>query len=375
MLAGRFAVNLDMASSGPLWPYSLEMSRSPGDAAIATYQYRNTFPSSDLPTSEPDIDDYPTPKPVNRNLKRDFTAFSDQDDGISLSQSSNPAASRFHKKRFHQTRPPVFSPFTHQLDSARRKIEQAIEDSKTSVDLSRMNLTALPDDIADLRHIVVASKSGSFRTHLELYLSNNRLSTLPECLFEITNLAFLGLSGNRLEHLSPSISKLKNLISLNIGLNQIDFFPANLLKLTRLEHLVFHSAKIHATPPSSQKSSQKSSQGAPYLEEPPKTMTVTRLSNKLSRVLPLYEIAMRIVATDDYYSTLDDEYLEHSDFPPQAIRALRNPSNCDECGEIMCDVYATREELWSGFARTEGLPIRRNLCSLNCLEKAPQYQP
>ncbi|CCG81325.1 Predicted protein [Taphrina deformans PYCC 5710] len=232
-----------------------------------------------------------------------------------------------------------------------------------------MNLTSLPDDIEDLNHIVAASQSGRFSVNLELFLSNNRLSSLPESLFRITNLAFLSVANNRLGSLSPSISNLKNLISLNVGINQIDFFPANLLKLERLEQLVFHSERIHAL--SSQ--SSRSSQPHLHLEEPPKTITVTRSTNKLSRVPSLYELSMRVVATHDFWCELSDEYLEVAEIPAQAIHSLRNHSTCDECGIVMCDVYATREELWSGFARTEGLPIRRNLCSLNCLEQAPQF--
>lgn len=359
------------------------MSRSPGDAAISTFQYRATFPSSDLPTSEPDHDEYLTPKPVNRNLKRDFTAFSDLDDDMSLSLSSNPAAARFNKRRLQSARVLKFNPATYQLDSARRKIEQAIEESKTSVDLSSMNLTALPSDIADLRHIVSASQSGSFSTHLELYLTGNRLTTLPESLFEITNLAFLGLSNNRLESLSPSISKLKNLISLNIGLNQIDFFPANLLKLERLEQLVFHSSRIHCSPDrslrssqrSSQQSSQRASQRQLHMEHPPKTIFVSRTTRLNCRVPSLCELSMRVIATHDYWSEVDEHDLSVADVPPSAIHAIMNTAKCDECEGPMCDVYATREEIWSGFARTEGLPIRRNLCSRNCLDRSPMYEP
>lgn len=356
----------------PLLPYSTEMSRSP-DTATAIYQYRPTFPSSDLPTSEPDIDEYPTPRPVSRRntLKRDSTAFSDPDDEMSLSQDAYPAPSRYHKKRFHATQPPKFNPVTYQLDAVRRIIEQAIEDSRTSIDLQGMHLTSLPSDIVDLRHIVSASQSGSFTTHLELFLGHNRLTTLPESLFDISNIAFLGLSDNRLESLSPSISKLTNLISLNIGLNQIDFLPANLLKLTRLEQLIFHSCRIDSSPTRSQRSTREHA----HLSEPPKTITLTRTSDKFSRVTSLYELAMRVVAKHDYWSEVSDDYLDATGLSSQAIHSIRNPSVCDECERVMCNVFATREEVWSGFVRTEGLPIRRNVCSLNCLDMAPKYEP
>lgn len=353
-------------SSVSLLPYSTEISRSPGDAAIAAYQYKPSFPSSDLPTSEPDIDDYPTPRPLNRNLKRDFTAFSDDDD-LSASQNANPAAFRHNKKRFPQARPPLFNPMTYQLDCARRKIRQAIDQSKICVDLQHMNLTSLPSEIADLRHIVSTSQSGSFTTNLELYLADNRLTALPECLFTITNLTFLGVSNNKLESLSPSILKLQNLKTLNISVNNIDFLPANLLKLKTLETLLFNSARIEP--------SRRVSQTRPHLhlEEQPKTITLTRAPDRYSRVPSLYETAMRVVATHDYWSELSDDYLDDAGLSTKAIDTLRNTTPCDECGTVVCNLYATREEKWSGFAMTVGLPIRRNVCSLNCLEKAPSF--
>lgn len=174
----------------------------PDDSSISQYQYRASFPSSDLPTSEPDFDDddeegdeYRTPKPPNRNLKRDFTAYSDFDNDLSSFSTSSRAlhtgtrheSGRGHyKKRFHESRPPPrLNPATYTLDLARRQIEMAVEESRTSIDLSSMNLTALPNDIEDLNHIVSASQNGgggTFSVNLELYLTNNRLSTfLKQC--------------------------------------------------------------------------------------------------------------------------------------------------------------------------------------------------
>ena len=294
-------------------PYSTDISRAID--GLESFHYRHTF-SSDIPTSDDDF----------HPRKRDHSFEDDP------------------RKR-HK-----FEIATYQHDCARRIIEDAIENSKTSIDLSNKNLTTLPDDIRDLKYIVSASQAGSFATHLELFLSRNRLTSLPESLFEIENLAFLGLSGNRLTSLSPSIKKLRNLLSLNIGLNQIEWFPANLLKLNKLEHLIFHSS-MHESP-------KKSGSGL-HLDE-----CNTRIIGRPS----LSELCMRVIAKDEYYSGIGP-YLQQ--LPSHIVNAILNPLQCDQCDTWMCTVYATREERWSGFARTTGLPIKRYVCSRGCLMGSP----
>ena len=331
----------------PLLPYSTEMSRDPDDDRVTSFQYRNTFLSSDLPTSDFD-DEYPTPRPL-RSLKRDFTAFSDD--------SSAP------KKKGRVK----FSIVNYTLDSARRIINEAVEESRTSIDLSDQNLTMLPNDIRDLKFIVSASQAGSFNTNIELFLTKNRLTTLPESLFEVENLAFLGVSQNRLTELSRSVSKLQNLRSLNIGLNQIEFFPASLLTLKNLETLIFASSHVPVSP-----ARRMSAKHGATMDPETRTVITTRRSplTRNARVPALTELCMRCIATDPYFQDAS-EFINSLPIPNYLIDAIKRPQVCDTCSDLICDIYATREETWNGFARTAGLPIRRVLCGPNCLDRAP----
>ena len=65
-------------------------------------------------------------------------------------------------------------------------IAQAVEEQWEELDLSGMNLTELPPEIATLTNLTT------------LYLSDNNLTALPEAIATLTNLTTLNLSGNRL---------------------------------------------------------------------------------------------------------------------------------------------------------------------------------
>ncbi|BFZ58665.1 hypothetical protein PYCC9005_005729 [Savitreella phatthalungensis] len=398
-------------SSSGLLPFSTVISRAaPDDDLIGQYQYRPNFLSSDLP-SEAD-DEFLTPRPASRGLKRDLAAYSSDNEDISYSQASNPAAKHWHKRR-HANRSP-YTPsssqdnnatlkrrlpaINFQIEGVRAVINAAIEESQTTIHLGSRNLTYLPEEIGDLRHITSLTPS---RGMLQLFLEKNRLTSLPESLFSINNLEFLGLSGNRLKSLSPSISKLSNLKSLNVGLNNIDYLPASLLTMTSLEHLVFHSVVIQSSPArrsgSSMSLSMSSSNGvstqttdpptrpAPVLEDHPRTIfpNAVRPHAGHGGVASLTELCLRYLAEDSrwrqYVGTSEDEMTDDEAFAsvcgPRLLDLVKSPTRCDGCGVLMCQVYALREELWSNFAGTEGLPIRRILCSHACLTHSPTYVP
>ncbi|EPQ31346.1 uncharacterized protein PFL1_00681 [Pseudozyma flocculosa PF-1] len=69
---------------------------------------------------------------------------------------------------------------------------------------------------------------------LNLFLAQNRLTTLPSAIFQLANLRVLSLRFNQLERLPPAIGELHNLTELNIANNQLRFLPAEILRL-RLE--------------------------------------------------------------------------------------------------------------------------------------------
>ncbi|KNC80245.1 hypothetical protein SARC_07398 [Sphaeroforma arctica JP610] len=129
-----------------------------------------------------------------------------------------------------------------QQSRARAIIHRAFNEGKNVFDLSSLHLVALPEDIADLKHVLVTKKQSSSgcmfaSTGVHLYLSNNRIVRLPPCLYQMTNITVLSLRGNNLRELSPEIAGMRNLTELSVSTNQLKFLPAEVKQLTKLHTL------------------------------------------------------------------------------------------------------------------------------------------
>ena len=113
-----------------------------------------------------------------------------------------------------------------------RKIEDIYKLSKnkkeqiTILNLSRMGLTQIPDDIFD-----------GFTNLKWLYLYGNQLTELPQSIGNLTNLTTLSLSDNQLTKLPESIGNLTNLEILYLDYNQLTELPESIGNLTNLEQL------------------------------------------------------------------------------------------------------------------------------------------
>jgi hypothetical protein len=91
--------------------------------------------------------------------------------------------------------------------------------------LSNNQLTSLPDQLGDLRHL-----------H-ELDLSHNQLTTLPESIGQLTDLEALNLLDNRLTSLPESIGALTKLRQLRLADNQLAVLPETLDQVKSLHTL------------------------------------------------------------------------------------------------------------------------------------------
>lgn len=84
---------------------------------------------------------------------------------------------------------------------------------------------------------------------LKIFLASNRLSTLPEELFNLNNLTVLSLRGNKIHELPPAIGRLHNLTELNISQNSLQFLPFEILDLfsdtSRLQSFQIHPNLFH----------------------------------------------------------------------------------------------------------------------------------
>jgi internalin A len=113
-------------------------------------------------------------------------------------------------------------------EEALRRIEEARKSSASTLDLSGLKLSMLPEAIAQLAQLQ------------ELYLSGNHLSTLPEAIGQLFQLQGLYLPGNQQSTLPEAIGQLSQLQELYLSGNQLNTLPEALQSLVRLEKLFLH---------------------------------------------------------------------------------------------------------------------------------------
>ncbi|MFC0530743.1 COR domain-containing protein [Phytohabitans kaempferiae] len=105
------------------------------------------------------------------------------------------------------------------------------------LDLTRKNLTALPDEIFDLPDLT------------ELILYDNRLTALPARIGELKTLTKLVVQGNRLRQIPPEIGELTDLRMLALGDNRLAGLPDELWQLTNLTELLLSDNQLTELPP------------------------------------------------------------------------------------------------------------------------------
>jgi internalin A len=139
------------------------------------------------------------------------------------------------------------------------KVREAKEKKLTTLDLSFSYITALPDELFDLRELTTLNlNNNQLRTLPEsisrlrklttLNLSGIGLSTLPEPITQLSNLTTLNLSGNQLSNLPNSVTKLQNLTALNLNFNRLTTFPESVTRLQNLTTLELRGNKLSSFP-------------------------------------------------------------------------------------------------------------------------------
>ncbi len=105
-----------------------------------------------------------------------------------------------------------------------------------SLTISHTKLTALPESIEKLTELT------------SLDLSNNQLTTLPVSIGQLIQLQSLNLSTNELQEFPKSVSQLHNLKSLDISDNQLKTFPKYIGKLKQLQSLIISDNQLKTVP-------------------------------------------------------------------------------------------------------------------------------
>ncbi|MEH2352218.1 leucine-rich repeat domain-containing protein [Nostoc sp.] len=119
---------------------------------------------------------------------------------------------------------------------AERRIEKARREGAIELDLSNNQLTELPEAIASLTGLQ------------ELYLDNNQLTELPEAIASLTGLQQLDLHNNQLTQLPEAIASLTGLQRLDLHNNQLTELPEAIASLTGLQRLYLRNNQLIELP-------------------------------------------------------------------------------------------------------------------------------
>ncbi|MDP2948305.1 MAG: COR domain-containing protein [Chloroflexota bacterium] len=118
------------------------------------------------------------------------------------------------------------------------RIQQALRNHGTELNLSNLDLTELPESLGELSSLK------------NLYLSANQLTELPESLGELSSLQHLDLSGNQLTELPESLGQLSSLQHLDLFDNRLTELPESLGRLSSLKNLALAVNRLTALPES-----------------------------------------------------------------------------------------------------------------------------
>ncbi|KAI9012133.1 hypothetical protein CLU79DRAFT_839086 [Phycomyces nitens] len=226
-------------------------------------------------------------------------------------------------------------------ERARRVIDKAVDNGCETADFSHLNLTEIPDEIAELRYITVFRKDTMVvkPASLEVFLYTNALTCLSPSLFKLTNLTVLSLRNNQLESIPPDIALLVNLEELSIGNNHLPFIPAELLTIPKLTNLSLCPN--------------------PYLS--PKSDEQQSLRRVDIRVPSLVEITTRQwLAKDSHEST---------PWIPCAIESrllsISPTSHCNICHSAF-NIPSIVDIFWYTVSGVRMIPVQHRFCSLEC---------
>lgn len=139
-------------------------------------------------------------------------------------------------------------------------IARCMETQGTTLDLSRLSLTAVPPELGQLTALTSLSLSdnhlaalppelGQLKALTHLYLTYNQLTALPPELGQLTALKVLDLNNNQLTALPPELGQLRALEVLKLGGNQLTILPPELGNVRELTELRLGGNQLSALPP------------------------------------------------------------------------------------------------------------------------------
>lgn len=145
------------------------------------------------------------------------------------------------------------------ITEARWRIERAREHASTDLDLSALELKALPEELFELTWLealdlsfneltTLPERLGELTSLVHLSLARNDLSVLPDGIGQLQALESLSLHGNRLRALPDSTGNLLALEELDLGENRLEHLPDSLAQLQKLQSIDLSQNRLEYLP-------------------------------------------------------------------------------------------------------------------------------
>ncbi|MEM6835659.1 MAG: COR domain-containing protein [Cyanobacteria bacterium P01_C01_bin.120] len=143
---------------------------------------------------------------------------------------------------------------------AEKRIEDALRSNATELNLSGLRLTSIPESIFQLTQLTRLSLNqnwlielpkdlGKLKSLVRLSLDDNKLIAVPSELGKLSNLTRLDLNKNQLSVVPKEIGHLENLVELYLDQNRLISVPSELGQLSNLNRLSLDQNRLTSIPP------------------------------------------------------------------------------------------------------------------------------
>ncbi|XP_062382238.1 leucine-rich repeat-containing protein 20 isoform X1 [Sardina pilchardus] len=136
----------------------------------------------------------------------------------------------------------VFFKMAQDVANVARRVNEAVEEGKTHLDLSNCKLISFPDGVFKVLRTVIENIHS-------ITLANNELKALTNKFFAtFVQLRELDLQGNVLTKLPDAVGEMEHLTSINLSQNKLTSFPERLTNIRTLENINLENNQISDVP-------------------------------------------------------------------------------------------------------------------------------
>ncbi|KAI8890177.1 hypothetical protein K501DRAFT_319875 [Backusella circina FSU 941] len=226
-------------------------------------------------------------------------------------------------------------------DQVRRIIDFTIDNGMNVVNLSKLDLKEIPNEISELKYLTAIHNGVIKSTCLQLYLYSNVLQNINPALFELKNLTVLSLRDNNLKAIPPEIIVLENLVELSIGNNQLEVLPAEILRLKKLNNLALN---------------------------PNPLLIAEKRDQRDVSIASLVEISIRYILATHKNKLLDYAAFVPSNIVRKMLSSDSQNNSCESCHQPFFNP-SVKVIHWRDYLGNTQVPFLYRFCSTFCCDK------